>query len=288
MGAADRFSANTFLMGAQKSGTTWLAALLEQSADVCVSDPKEPQFFTNNFDRGETFYRDCFARPEAPVLLDASTSYTFLRPAAQLDVAGAPGIAEPIPQRIAAWCPQARFIYIMRDPVKRAASAYRHNIRLQAPPKGPVSLVSCLQDRPMLRLISSYADQIERYLAIFPRERFLFVDFRDLTRDPLAVVARVCAHLGISADGIVLEEAEGGKHTGHRLTGAGLAVHHLRQRFPGLARGLRAALPGKVETVLAQRVAKAPADIRFHDEEAAAALFEADRARVFELTGLKI
>jgi hypothetical protein len=43
--------ANTYLIGAQKAGTTYLAALLDQRPDVCVSDPKEPQFFTTGFRR---------------------------------------------------------------------------------------------------------------------------------------------------------------------------------------------------------------------------------------------
>ena len=31
-----------FLLGAPKSGTTWLASALEQHPGICVSDPKEP------------------------------------------------------------------------------------------------------------------------------------------------------------------------------------------------------------------------------------------------------
>ena len=31
-----------FLLGAPKSGTTWLASALEQHPEICVSDPKEP------------------------------------------------------------------------------------------------------------------------------------------------------------------------------------------------------------------------------------------------------
>ncbi len=279
------FSANTFLMGAQKSGTTWLATLLDQSHQVCVSAPKEPQFFTEHFERGAAFYRGCFADPEAPVRLDASTTYTFLRPAG---VTEGPGIGDPIPERIAQWCPEARFIYIMRDPVARAASAYRHNTRMQAPPTEPVSLVDCFERHPMLRLISTYGAQIEQYLAVFPADRFLFLDFRELTQDPQNVVSRTCSFLGISDADIKLDAAESGKHGAHRLTKAGLAVHHLRQRFPALAQGLRAALPKSVETLLSSKIAKAPAALQFSDEAAAARLFEEDRARVKALTGLEI
>ena len=62
------------MIGAQKSGTTYLASLLGQSRDVCVSDPKEPQFFSTHFEDGFATYSKCFADPAAKIRLDASTA----------------------------------------------------------------------------------------------------------------------------------------------------------------------------------------------------------------------
>ncbi|SNR66627.1 sulfotransferase [Paracoccus sediminis] len=283
-----RFSANAFLIGAQKSGTTWLASLLEQSPDICVSDPKEPQFFTRQFGKGEDFYRGCFARPDAPVRLDASTTYSFLRPAHALDDPDAPGLLDPVPQRIAEWAPDARFIYVLRDPVGRAASAYRHSMRMQPPPKGPVSMLDCLRDQPMLGLISRYGDQIERYLAVFPRDRFLFLDFRDLTADPGLTVRRVCDFLGAAQPDLRLSAAEEDKHPAYRLTPVGQAVHRLRKALPGLAGTLQRNLPRPLERYLSHRVARAPASIALTHQAEAAALFRADLDRVEALTGLRL
>lgn len=283
-----RFSANAFLIGAQKSGTTWLASLLEQSPDICVSDPKEPQFFTRQFEKGEDFYRACFARPDAPVRLDASTTYSFLRPAHAMNDPDAPGLLDPVPQRIAEWAPDARFIYVLRDPVGRAASAYRHVMRMQPAPKEPVSLLDCLHERPMLALASRYADQIERYFAVFPRDRFLFLDFRDLTADPAGTVRKVCDFLGAAQPDLRLDTAEEDKHPAYRLTPAGLVLHRLRNGLPGLARLLQRGLPGPVERYLSRRVARAPARIVLTHQAEAAALFRADLDRVEVLTGLRL
>ena len=41
--------ANTFLIGAQKSGTTYLAALLDQNPHVCVIGPETSGTLCQNF-----------------------------------------------------------------------------------------------------------------------------------------------------------------------------------------------------------------------------------------------
>lgn len=280
--------ANTFLIGAQKAGTTYLAALLDQSADVCVSNPKEPQFFTSRYGDGFDAYARCFADPEARIRLDASTTYTFLRPAADMDRPDAPGILAPVPQRILTACPEAKFIYILRDPVQRAVSAHRHNMRTHPQPDGPISLVACIEENPMLAVASRYAEQIERWLAEVPRERFLFLDFKRVTKDTQAVLEEVCAFLGITSEGITLEDAERGKHGAYRVTGAGKVVRGALDTVPGLVRLARSVVPAGVKSALVDPLTKASSEIVFHDEDAAAELFAEDRARVFELTGIRV
>ena len=57
-----------FLLGAPKSGTTWLASALEQHPGICVSNPKEPNEVSTHkgtFDRDMELpdwgrYSSCF------------------------------------------------------------------------------------------------------------------------------------------------------------------------------------------------------------------------------------
>lgn len=281
--------ANTFLIGAQKSGTTYLAALLDQSPDVCVSDPKEPHYLTHQFSQGPEYYARCFSDPDAKIRLDASTTYTVLRPRAQFDVEGAPGILDPVPQRIMDNAPEARLIYIMRDPVRRATSAYRHHMRRKdEAPQGSLSLLACMDADPMLVLAGRYADQIERYLEVFPRERFLFLDFRDLIQNPDAVLGRVCEFLQIAPPALNQQTLKTEKNAAYQLSTAGRLLRRSRRFLPGLTRTARRVLPEPVQRVLLDKVLRKPSEIVFHDEEAAALLFAEDRARVEALTGLKI
>jgi hypothetical protein len=283
--------ANTYLIGAQKAGTTYLAALLDQRPDVCVSDPKEPQFFTTGFQEGFETYARCFSDPDAQIRLDASTTYSFLRPRRDMErdlPEDAPGLTDPVPQRIAEVCPEARFIYVLRDPVKRAVSAHRHALRTAPPPSGPQSLLKAFEDNPMLVIGGRYADQIERYFEVFGRERFLFLDFRRLTKDTAAVLDEVCDFLGLSAGGITLEDATRAKHTAYRVTSAGRVLRRGMDMAPGLARAAKSIVPAGLKTRLIDPVTKAPSEVTFHDEAQAAEVFAEDLARVEALTGLRI
>lgn len=192
------FSANVFLIGAQKAGTTYISSLCNQHPDVCVSEPKEPHFFTRNFVNGFDYYRQCFSDPESKIRIDASTTYSFLRPKRDLDVKDAPGLLDPVPQRIFEACPEARFIYILRDPVERAASAVRHGLRNGGAGYKEVSLGECLDRNPMFELASRYSDQLERYLEYFPLESFLFINFSEIKREPLEITERIFAFLDLT------------------------------------------------------------------------------------------
>lgn len=279
------FSPNTFLIGAQKSGTTYLASRLDQSPDVCVCDPKEPQFFSVHYESAAESYRDSFRNRDARITMDASTTYTFLRPRARMDIPDAPGLTQPVPERVRTHAPEARFIYIMRDPVDRAISAFRHNARKTAQLGGEMSLVAALEADPMLELVSRYADQIERWFEVFPRDRFLFLRFEDLVRDPDTAIRETCLFLGISPDPILEAEAQGEKHGAHALSPAG----RMLAGAPAVKQALRRVVPRQLQTQLSERFLKRDAaPVTFTDRMAATERFAEDRARVLDLTGLAI
>lgn len=288
------FAPNTYLIGAQKSGTTFLASLLDQHPDVCVCDPKEPQFFTTHFESGRAAYEASFRNRDAKVTLDASTNYTFLRPFRDMESAGAPGLLAPVPERIRDVAPEARFVYIMRDPVDRAISAFRHNMRNspQSPERKqqlasgvPLSLAEELERDPMLELVSRYADQIERYLAVFPGERFLFLSFADLTAKPDDVLRTCADFLGIDPDPLRGISSQGETHAAHKPTALG---RWIRTR-PGLVEGLRRVMPRGMRHMVSNALLRRPAEaIRFHDKGAVSARFVDEKARVAALTGVAL
>ena len=102
-----------FLLGAPKCGTTWLAEVLMQHPEICVSDPKEPNIVATHkgtFGRDETepdwaAYSDCFNGEG--LRIDCSVH----------------AMACPIaPSRVANNWPDARLVICLREPVSRTVS----------------------------------------------------------------------------------------------------------------------------------------------------------------------
>jgi hypothetical protein len=104
-----------FIAGAQKSGTSTLFDVLRKHDKILPSKVKEPQFFAleeSLFNKHESWYGSLFDRRESePFLLDGSTFYFTSKWAIE-------NIAESVENPY--------FLFILRDPVRRAYSAYYH------------------------------------------------------------------------------------------------------------------------------------------------------------------
>lgn len=200
------------VIGAQKAGTTALYAYLRWHPQVTGPAWKEVSFFDRHYGRGEAWYRGQFpSRPwlwltggrsgSRPLVGEASPSYV-LHPHA--------------PDRVHALVPQARLVVLLRNPVDRALSHYHHEVALG---REPLSFEEALEQEPervdgeLGRLGDTsyfshawwdftylargrYAEQLERWLAVFPREQLLVLASEQLRRDPAATYARVLEHLG--------------------------------------------------------------------------------------------
>lgn len=191
---------NLFLIGAMKSGTTTLHELLARHPQIAMSEPKEPCYFVAPDDLAEHwpemwrkgFWRDEAAylalfdgKPGARIHGESSTDYTK-RP--RLD-----GVVD----RLAAFAPRPRFIYIMRDPVERTISHYWHMVELRGEQRAPLDAIV---EEPHYTDVSHYADQLAPYLERFGRDSVLALTFEALKRDPQAVVREVCTWLGVDPD----------------------------------------------------------------------------------------
>ncbi len=188
------FPPNLFLIGAQKAGTTFLATLLGQHSQICLAEPKEPHYYTQHWDKGYDWYRGFFLRPDNPWLLDASPSYSAAPLEGELAEGKVPRRMSGVPQRIAASAPDSRFIYLMRDPVKRAYSAYWHNVRAGNESR-PVS--EALRAGGTYLRMGCYHYQIQRFLECFDRDQFLLLFFEDFVKHPEQTAGDCIEWLGL-------------------------------------------------------------------------------------------
>ena len=95
-----------------------------------------------------------------------------------------------VPERIAAVIPDARLVYLVRDPVKRVMSNYLHALASGAETRQVDHAV--LEDDRYAQ-VSCYATQLEAYLEWFEPRQLLVLPMEDLAQSG----ERICRHLGI-------------------------------------------------------------------------------------------
>jgi hypothetical protein len=193
------------VIGAQKAGTSSLYGQLSAHPSVVPALRKE----IHHFDRAPeplAHYRAWFPRRATLARVAAHTGR------------GITGEATPfylchpaVPGRLRAAVPDARLLAVLREPAARAISGYHHAVRVgdetrpievaldpAAVEDLPPASAAAWYDAPTcpLRLHgylarSRYAEQLERWLAVFPREQLLVVDSDTLRegRVPDAVLA---------------------------------------------------------------------------------------------------
>jgi Sulfotransferase family len=178
---------NLFVIGSMKSGTSSLCRHLSEHPAIFMSPVKEPEHFSRveNFCHRSDRYLGLFQGASSETYLaEGSTEYTK-RP-------NYDGVAD----RIHAFNPDARFVYVMRNPFDRLVSHYRHQIR-----KGleKESLPAAIK-RPSAYLPTSYyAYQLRPYLHLFCRDSIFLDTFESFTASPVSFCARLFEWLGIDA-----------------------------------------------------------------------------------------
>lgn len=176
---------NFLLIGAMKSATTSLFNALGRHPQFFVSNPKEPEFFCKDeiFARGWPWYESMFADAVGRIAIgEASTSYTkqmlFPRTA----------------ERIATHLPDARLVYIVREPLERILSHWLH---LSAEVREMPPLSVALERWPHIIDTSLYWTQISAYRRYYPDDRILVLFFEDLVERPAELLRRCYAFLGV-------------------------------------------------------------------------------------------
>lgn len=178
-----------FLIGAMKSGTTSLWFYLDEHDEVFMSRPKEPNFFSTQeaFLERRSWYEELFSSANGALAVgEGSTSYAKYP------------TYQGVPARIAELVPDAKLIYLIRQPVERIRSQYLH-VRRHGREHRPIE--EAVRRNPNFVDYSRYYLQIRQYLDRFPRERILILRSEDLLQDREGTLGRVCDFLSIDPNG---------------------------------------------------------------------------------------
>ena len=186
-----------FLLGAPKSGTTWLASALEQHPGICVSKPKEPNEIATH--KG-TFRRN----DSSPDWERYSSCYTG--GGLRIDCS-VHALACPIaPSRVADYWPEARFIVCLREPVSRTVSHWGMILDTEEDKRNGADwsdfAVAWADSR--LHMDTLYGASMARWLEYFGRGSFLFIEAKRMRDEPESVLSEVVEHLDLAPHGFDL------------------------------------------------------------------------------------
>jgi hypothetical protein len=176
-------------IGAQKSGTTWLYENLRCHPDLFLPDKKELHYFDRRFHRSLRSYARHFEAGAGKVRGEITPSYAALAPSRI--------------RYIRAIMPQARLIFLMRNPIDRAWSQALMNVLTRAnrafDDVGDEEFLAHLRhERSIIR--GDYNRILERWLAVFPKEQLLVGFFEDVRERPKELLTEVFNHIGVSPD----------------------------------------------------------------------------------------
>jgi hypothetical protein len=212
--AAHRLAPSFLILGASRAGTTSLfRALLTHPHIAPPPVNKGVRYFDLNYARGWNWYLGHFplrwtaqahTRGATPVAFEASGYYLFHPFAAQ---------------RIAKDLPEAKLVAMLRDPVERAYSAWKHETargyewepferaleleteRLRGEVermRRDISYESFCHRHHSYRSRGEYVDQLERFLTYVPREQLHVIQSEQFFADPQHVYRGLLDFLGLA------------------------------------------------------------------------------------------
>lgn len=183
---------NLLIVGAQKTGTTWLHRVLGKSEHIFATDVKELTHFNQGDALERTslmeYRRHFLAAPTSVTYRLESTPHYFQTPDGPDDVDVAANIAHAVPD--------AELIVSFRDPVDRYESAYIHHMMVGRIPY--VEEITELSDYMGMTTLGNYATHLRHWRRYFPDIIVLFHE--DMLDDPVALVDGLMARLGLDND----------------------------------------------------------------------------------------
>lgn len=196
------------IVGAQKAGTSSLYNFLKLHPQVQMPRVKEIHYFDNNYSKGLDFYKSYFPLKINKRITGEASPYYLFHPL--------------VPQKVFNSFPAMKIIVILRSPVSRAISHYKHNVRLGIEKR---SLLECFDFNKEYELIKNeeikikngaidysfihqhysylsrgfYSAQLNNWMNCFNPNNILLINFDKLVEKPSNETGRMFNFLGISS-----------------------------------------------------------------------------------------
>ena len=180
---------NLIVIGAQKCGTTSLHYYLDQHPDISMSRAKELDFFVadGSWSKGLDWYAAQFDA-RATVRGESSPSYT--------NYPRHGGVAA----RLHSVIPDAKLVYLVRDPLERIVSQYLHDYSMGKEHRPIEEALAGGLGTHLYVARSRYFMQLEQYLPFFEPASILVLTQEELLVDRVRTIRRVFEFVGVDPD----------------------------------------------------------------------------------------
>jgi len=264
------------IIGAMKCATSTLHEQLALQPGIFMSEPKEPNFFSNDeeYRRGPSWYQGLFQTAQQNSLCgESSTHYTKLPTY--------PATIERMQKHLPA---TVKFIYVMRHPIDRLVSQYIHEWTQRLV---DVPIDQAIDTLPILVDYSRYAMQLEPFIEAFGRERILPMFFERLTSNAQDELERTCRFIGYNGSPRWDESVGEQNASSQRLRKSG--VRDAVINLPGLKWMRRTLVPQSMrDRVKGMWTMKQRPELSADNIARLTAIFDEDLARLGTWLGLNL
>jgi hypothetical protein len=175
----DKFKVDFIGIGAPRCATTWIAACLDEHPQICISRPKETNYFLQHYKKGLKYYRSCFNHCE-PGQIKGEYSQYQSRPEAI--------------ERIKKHNANVKLITCLRNPVERA---YSHYLYYRSQERSLFPFLEALEKNKVFIDNSLYFTYLKEFFKNFPKENILVLIYEDIQKNPLKFIQNIYKFLGV-------------------------------------------------------------------------------------------
>ena len=218
---------NLIVIGAAKCGTSALHNYLAAHPEIGMSHHKEVMFFGSSWanEGGLPHYAAHFSG-DRPVRGESSPIYTMFP------------FVPRVPEQMARWLEDPRFIYVVGEPVDRVAAHWAEQYIHGRERRSLAEVIDDMDDPANPYVCASrYGSQLERYLSFFTPDRILVIEQRELREARRETLRRAFGFAGVDPhfECAKFEMEHNAATTKIKLNRLGLQLG--RTRAKGLAEG---------------------------------------------------
>ena len=183
----EKMKPNFIGLGSQKCATAWLYNMLNSHPNISMvvgeDGDKDTKFFSYFYDRGFEWYEKHFHNLMGNNILgEFSTSYFYNSHA---------------PKRIFDYSPDIKLIVSLRNPIERAFSNHKHEIKLGRISGENLFFENGLKNNPMYVYQSLYYTHLSRWFRYFDKTQIFIIMVDDLRCNPSKIIRELYAFLGV-------------------------------------------------------------------------------------------